>query len=126
MRNNEYDTMKIDIQLPSMNIGIYSKKIIVKNRDKLSEITLYTNDKDELMILKNKLVSYEDFILNQNNYYNPNNIAEDIRNVFEGINGIKSNGLIRNFKYIDFVKYQSNANYIQSIDITMINDTNPT
>ena len=124
MRNNRYDTMRIDIQLPSMNIGIYSKKIIVKNRDKLSEITLYTNDKDELMILKRKLTSYEDFILNQNNYYNPNNISEHIVNVFEGINGVKSNGLIRNFKYIDFVKYQSNAYVIQSIDIAIIHDTN--
>jgi hypothetical protein len=63
--------------------------------------------------------------LNQNNYYNPNNISEHIRNVFEGINGIKANGLIRNFKYIDFVKYQSNAYHIQSIDIAIINDKNP-
>jgi hypothetical protein len=72
----------------------------------------------------NGTLNAQGFILNQNNYYNPNNISEHIVNVFEGINGVKSNGLIRNFKYIDFVKYQSNAYVIQSIDIAIIHDTN--
>jgi len=120
MKNANFDTMKIDYELPSMNIGIYSKNIIIKNYEKLFEIVLNTNDKDELFNLKHKLVKYEDFILNQNNYYNCNNKSEHIAKIFEGINGVKSNGLIRNFKYIDFIKYQSNSNYIQSIDICKI------
>jgi len=120
MRNSKFDTMRIDCESPSMNIGIYSKNIIIKNKEKLYEIVLDTNDYNELFKLKNKLVKYEDFILKQNNYYNSNNKAENIENIFEGINGVKSRGLIRNFKYIDFIKYQSNANYIQSIDICKI------
>jgi len=120
MKNSNFDTMRIDNELPSMNIGIYSKNIIIKNNENLSKIILNTNDKDELLNLKHKLIIYEDFILNQNNYYNCNNKAENIKKIFEGINGIKANGLIRNFKYIDFIKYQSNTNYIQSIDICKI------
>jgi len=37
-----------------------------------------------------------------------------------GINGTVSNGTIRYFKRIDLIKYQMNANSIQSIDICKI------
>ena len=115
-----YDTMRIDNELPSMNIGIYSKKIIVQNMGRLNEIIINTNDRDELMRLKHKLTGYEDFILNQNSYTNHTNVSEKIERDFEGVNGCISHGLLRTFKYIDFVKYQSNAYTIQSIDICKI------
>lgn len=120
MKNTNFDTMKIDDNALSMNIGIYSKNIIIKNKEKLSEIVLNTNDNNELFKLKQKLQGYEDFILQQNNYYNSNHKAEETPHIFEGINGVKSNGFIKNFKYLDFIKYQSNAGYIQSIDICKI------
>lgn len=120
LRTTNFDTMRIDVELPSMNIGVYSKNIILKNNATLLALCLNTNNSDELLKLKHKLVHYEDFILKQNNYYDPCNKAINIPRIFEGINGIKSNGLIRNFNNIDFIKYQSNANYIQSIDICVI------
>jgi len=120
LRTTSYDTMRLDIEMPSMNIGIYSKNIIAKNTSKLLEIMVHTNDRDELISLKHKLSGYEDFIFYQNNYTNHTNVSEKTEKVLEGIYGSVSNGLIRNFKYYDFIKYQSNAHYIQSIDICKI------
>lgn len=121
MKKLKYNTMKIENSMPSMNIGIYSKNIILENKETLLELSINTNDKNELMKLKYKLVEYEDFILNKNNYNNGDksiNVSEQ----FNGINGDKTNGLIRYFERIDFIKYQSNAFYIQSIDICKINN----
>ena len=120
LRTTSYDTMRIDNEWPSMNIGIYSKKIIVQNMDRLNGIIINTNDRDELIKLKHRLTEYEDFILNQNCYSNHTNVSEKIERDFEGFNGSISHGLLRTFKYIDFVKYQSNAYNIQSIDICKI------
>jgi len=122
-RNNNYDTMKIEViskEYPSMNIGIYSKNIILKNKDVLSCLPIYSNDYNDIMQLKHKVVSIEDFILNQNSYYNKDNISIIVPTVFKGVNGVISNGLTRTFKRIDFIKYQSNAYTIQSIDICLI------
>ena len=71
------------------------------------------------MKLKHHLVKFEDFILNQNNYNN-GDISENIPQKLVGINNTLANGLLRVFKRIDFIKYQSNANTIQSIDICKI------
>lgn len=119
LRNSNYRTMKIENELPSMNIGLYSKNIIIQNKNKLLSLSLSSNDNKNLMKLKKKLVDYEDFILNQSNYNNGDK-SENIKKQFIGINGIISNGLIRKFNRIDFIKYQSNAHYIQSIDICKI------
>lgn len=120
-RNNNYDTMKIETNIhPSMNIGIYSKNIILKNKDVLNSLPIYSNDHNDVMQLKYKVVSHEDFILNQNNYYNKDNISIIVPTEFKGVNGVISNGLTRNFTRIDFIKYQSNAFKIQSIDICLI------
>jgi hypothetical protein len=116
---NKFDTMKIENSMPSMNIGIYSKKIILENKQKLLYLTINTNDTNVLMNLKHALCKYEDFILNQNNYNNGDK-STNVRQKFIGINGNKSNGLLRYFKRIDFIKYQSNAYTIQSIDICKI------
>ena len=115
----QFDCMKIENNISSMNIGIYSKKSILNNRQTLDEITLYTNDPNHLMNMKNKLVDYEDFILNQSNYNN-GDTSEMIPTQFTGIKNVKANGLLRIFKRIDFIKYQSNAYNIQSIDICKI------
>jgi hypothetical protein len=119
LRTTNYETMRIDNVKPSMNIGIYSKNIILNNKVKLLELSSSSNDKDELFKLKNKLMYCEDFILKQNNYNN-GDFAENIHKEFTGINGTKYNGLLKNFKRIDLIKYQTNFSFIQSIDVCMI------
>ena len=120
LRNTNFDTMRIDNVKPSMNIGIYSKNIILKNKDKLLELSLDSNDKDKLLELKNNLMYCEDFILKQNNYNN-GDFAENIHQQFKGINNdINYNGLLKKFKRIDLTKYQTNCSFIQSIDVCLI------
>jgi hypothetical protein len=63
MKKNGYETKKIDSDM-SMNIGIYSKDIILKNKEELLKLSLNTNNSDELWKMKNFLVGKEDFILN--------------------------------------------------------------
>jgi hypothetical protein len=121
LKNTNFDTMKIENSTPSMNIGIYSKNIILENKNTLLELVINSNNNVELMNLKNRLIHYEDFILKKNNYYN-GDISTNTIQQFIGVNGTVSNGLLRLFKRIDFIKYQSNANYIQSIDICKINN----
>ncbi len=121
MRRTTYDTMKIDTSTLTMNIGIYSKKIILLNKNLLEQICVYNNNPDVLLKLKHILCKHEDYILNQNHYYRQDNVSELIPKILEGINGTKCKGYLRNFRRIDFLKYQSNANYVQSIDICNIN-----
>jgi hypothetical protein len=124
LKNNSFQTMKIENKpgYPSMNIGVYSKKIILDNKDKILSLKLDTNDPEELMKMKHKLLHYEDFILKQNSYNNGDE-SEIIPHEYIGLKGVKSRGLIRKFKRIDFIKYQSNAYTIQSIDICKIDDS---
>jgi len=119
LKTTNFNTMKIENSSPSMNIGIYSKKIILECNKTLLDLSINTNDKVELMKLKHKLCSFEDFILNKNNYNNGDRSTNTSQN-FIGINGTLAKGYLRNFKRIDFIKYQSNANSIQSIDICKI------
>ena len=120
LRTTNFDTMRIDNAKPSMNIGIYSKNIILKNKDRLLELSLNYNDNDKLVKLKNDLMYCEDFILKQNNYNN-GDFAENINQQFKGLNNDKIyNGLLKNFKRIDLIKYQTNCSFIQSIDVCLI------
>ena len=116
-KTNNYDTMKIENILPSMNIGIYSKNIILKYKDTLLTLSLNSNNYDELFELKNKLINFEDFIFKDNNYNRDDYFSENIETYFIGIKGTISKGLTRYFNKIDFIKYQTNAYFIQSIDI---------
>ena len=120
LKTTNFQTMKIDNYLPSMNIGVYSKNIILEYKNTLLDLVINTNDKDELMNLKNKLCIYEDFILNKNNYNN-GDCSINIPQQFIGINNCVASGLYKIFERIDFIKYQSNAYKIQSIDICKIN-----
>jgi hypothetical protein len=120
LKTTNFHTMKIENSAPSMNIGIYSKNIILENKNTLLDLSINTNNKDELMNLKHKLVRWEDFILNKNNYNN-GDTSTNTRQQFIGVNGCVANGLLRYFNRIDFIKYQSNADRIQSIDICKIN-----
>jgi hypothetical protein len=119
LKQSSKDTMKIEHVQPSMNIGLYSKRILVEHQQELSKLVIHSNDKDELMKLKHKLVRYEDFILNKNNYVTQDASINHVHQ-FVGINGQISNGQLRMFERIDLIKYQSNANTIQSIDICKI------
>lgn len=89
LKNTNFHTMKIDNSWLSMNIGIYSKNIILENKNTLLDLSIDTNDKDELMKLKHKLIYYEDFILKQNNYDN-GDMSINIPQEFIGENGCKS------------------------------------
>lgn len=120
LKNNNFDSMKIENKLPSMNIGIYSKNIILNNKDILLSLCLFSNDHNKLYELKKHLVYFEDFIFMHSNHYNNNDYSENIETNFIGINNTHSKGLTHFFKRIDFIKYQSNANFIQSIDICKI------
>jgi hypothetical protein len=71
-----------------------------------------------LISMKYKLVEFEDFILKINNYNN-GDVSENVTQQFIGKNGTVANGLLRIFKRIDLIKYQSNAHSIQSIDILL-------
>lgn len=127
IKNNNYDTMRIENPSTpnqpghkSMNIGVYSKQILLNHKNMLLEITIYTNDKNQLMNLKHKLCYYEDLMFNINNYNN----GDYSENTIQMLNGINSSnyhhGYIRYYKRIDFIKYQTNAHHVQSIDICKI------
>lgn len=120
LKNTSYDTKKIENAQLSMNIGIYSKHIILKNTNKLDLICCHTNNSVELMDLKKKLIHHEDFMFIENNMPS-SDASRNVNNTFYGaVNNTPANGCIRYFDRIDFIKYQSNANYIQSIDICKI------
>jgi len=123
LKNINFQTMRIEnkIDYPSMNIGVYSKEIILDNAKTILSLRLDTNDSEELMKMKNNLLLYEDFMFKQNTYNN-SDVSEIIPHKYTGINGTQTNGTIRKFKRIDFIKYQSNAYTIQSIDICKIDD----
>ena len=71
LKKSRFRAMKIENSLPSMNIGLYSKNIILESKKTLLELSLNTNDKDELMKMKHKLCSYEDFILHLLTFQTP-------------------------------------------------------
>lgn len=119
LKKSNKDSMKIDNHGPSMNIGVYNKNILMKNKETFHKLTLHTNDKSQLMDMKHKLCSYEDSILHQNSYNNQYK-SEDTPTEFIGINGVKAKGQVRNYKQIDFIKYQSNWGKINSIDIPIL------
>ena len=113
------DSMKIEHDLPSMNIGIYSKNIILKSSDTLRKLSLNSNDKHKLMELKHKLTYYEDFILNKNPHITTDNCINTNSKLI-GITGFEVPGVIKCCKRIDFIKYQSNAGSIRTIDVLKI------
>lgn len=120
IKNNNYDSMKIDGKDLSMNIGIYSKNIILNNKETLLSLSLFSNDHNKLLELKNNLCEFEDFIFKKSNHYYNNDNSEKIETNFIGINNTPSKGITHFFRRIDFIKYQSNAYFIQSIDICKI------
>lgn len=121
LKTTSFDTIRIENKEPSMNIGIYSKKIIIQNATKLLSLAIENNDKSELFKLKHKLCEYEDFLFSINNL----KLEETSKNksyVFTGIEGNTANGKIRKYDAIDLIKFQSNNSHIQSIDICNISN----
>jgi hypothetical protein len=119
LKNTNFQTMRINNLTLSMNIGIYCKDIILKNKDTLLKLSIISNDSNDLMRLKHKLCNYEDFLF-INNYYREDDEVEYTSTKLVGINGKFTNGVIQNYKRIDFIKYKSNSGYVQSIDICKI------
>lgn len=111
-----YDTYRVNNKASSksMNIGLYSKNIILSSADVLYENIHLDSD---LMTMKHKLMCFEDYILNRNPLICDHSCNET-EHVFHGTySDNRSNGLIYYFEKIDMFKFQSNAYYIQSIDV---------
>lgn len=116
MNNNNFDTMGIEPNAMSMNIGIYKKNVIFKNVDLINSITIYSNDKDKLFELKNRLVPVEDTILKSGNHYHNNDLYPEVTQ-YKDYNAEKK--LVdlwkKYYKNIDFTKIQTNNGNIFSI-----------
>ena len=129
---NYYSGVPIEFSKPSMNIGIYNKLAILENKTRLNEITTYSNDKQDLFILKKKLgssltekegMNLEDFIINQRPFKKFKHYKSHRHWTFyHNEDGTKTNVLNRYYPAIDFTKYQSNWGCIKTINICDINN----
>jgi hypothetical protein len=99
----------------SYNIGFYHKDVICNASSILSEINTYRSDKQSLYVLKNKLISYEDKILNCGNrmsIYSEPDITILEKTTLDNETLIVR---IKRFDFIDLIKVQMNYNGIYSI-----------
>jgi hypothetical protein len=116
MNNNNFDTMGIEPNAMSMNIGVYTKNVILKNSDLINSITIYSNDKDKLFELKNKLVPVEDTILKSGNHFHNNDLYPEVTQYKDYNSEKKLVDLWKKYyKNIDFTKIQTNNGHIFSI-----------
>jgi hypothetical protein len=122
LRKNAYESIRIENNLPSMNIGIYTKSCILKNESVLMDLCLYTNDDVVMMNMKRKLQGYEDFIFH-NSRCVPSKEAHtsDTSIKLEYANNNECHECHkRYFANFDFTKYQTNYFRIYSINFPVI------
>jgi hypothetical protein len=122
LRKNQYDSIRIENNLPSMNIGIYTKLCILKNESTLMDLCLYTNNDVEMMNMKRKLQGYEDFIFHNSRCAPSNEVhASDIAVQLEYVKNHEYHECHkRYFAHFDFTKYQTNYFRICSINCPVI------
>jgi hypothetical protein len=115
------EAMAIETVLPSMNIGIYKKDLILLHREFLEGIIINTNDRTILLAVKHILVEYEDYILKRSKLYNNNDTSgkEEMINTTNAF-GDEVTVYKRTYHRIDFVKIQTNYGFIRSIDAARI------
>ena len=107
MNNYNYETMGID-DYYSMNIGLYTKNIILKNKSIINDITIYNNDKKNLFKLKERLILIEDVILYSGKKYNKKNILKEIKYKGKDSNNKIVNLWRKHYINIDIIKIQTN------------------
>jgi hypothetical protein len=114
MRVSGYTTAKIDNGM-SMNIGVYTKNIIIKNKDLLQSVCMYTNDTTSLWDMKHKLIPVEDKIL-KSGRLNPIAYIPTIEKyTTTDTEGKPINVYKKIYNEIDFIKFQMNYCKIYSI-----------
>jgi len=115
MKNHGFTTKKIDRGM-SMNIGLYTKSIILDHTKMLDSICLYTNNKETLWKMKHTLIYKEDSILNAGRLYrvsyNPKIISYNTLDT----NNKPLTVYKKIYDNIDLIKYQTNYCKIYSID----------
>lgn len=104
LKRHKYETARIELPLPSMNIGVYHHSVFDRHKHLLESICLYDNDPKMLWDMKHTLVGLEDKLLLSSNHYpgfaqNPT-ITEVERD------GKRS--WLKYFSKWDLYKYQSN------------------
>ena len=114
-----YDTYKFQNKSKSMNIGLYSKSVILSNAAVLYDTIDFQL---ELRSMKEKLVGFEDYILDQNPILSDDAGKEIVYTFYGTYTNTPANGRIFYFDKIDFFKFQSNTNFIQSVDIPKLDD----
>jgi len=122
LQDNSYECIRIENNLPSMNIGIYSKECILRNANTLSNICLYTNNDVDLMNMKRTLQGYEDFIFHSSSCA-PSKEAHtsDTAVQMEYVKNAEYQECHkRYFAHFDFTKYQTNYFKICSINCPVI------
>lgn len=116
MIKNGYETMGIGKNELSMNIGIYKKEVILRNKDLINSITINNNDEISLFKLKHILVPIEDVILKTAKCYYNDISSEEIEKYIGKDIDDKSIKLRRKYyKHMDLIKLQTNTNGIYSI-----------
>lgn len=119
---NGYESLKIENNLPSMNIGIYNKSSILRNKDTLMHLCMYSNDNTDLMNMKRKLQGYEDFIF-KSSKCTPSTEAHEKDEALQlnyTYNNERQECHKRYFAHFDFTKYQTNYFKICSINCPII------
>ncbi len=114
MKRDRYDTKKIDSGM-SMNIGIYTKDIIIQNSARILNLCLHTNDPANLLKMKHILIHEEDVIMRSGKLY-----PHSFNPVIYPYNTVTTNSepivcYKKVYTDIDFIKYQTNHCKIVSI-----------
>lgn len=114
MKKDNYETKRIvDVGL-AMNIGIYSKKSIIDNQEKLNEICIDSNDSKVLWDLKNRLMYVEDFIFLKTKRHITREVPMIKPLRILNVENKEVEILCKVFTNIQLIKIQTNFNFIKS------------
>ena len=109
----------ISINLYSMNMGVYSQKIINHFKDFL--LSMKNNDEKKVLEFKEKGVYCESYILNNN----PNNILKYNDFIYDGIPiDYYNTGILRTVEYNPHLDLYKIKSYYQKLDFKNLNLNN--
>jgi hypothetical protein len=104
-------TAPIEAPEPSMNMGIYHRDSILECMDELEGLCMYTNDHSKLWDMKNKLMGFEDFIINRGPMYKNATETPEITEIKDGT----KKAFRKTFARWGITKVQQNRMFISSI-----------
>ena len=113
MKEREAHTAPIEAPAPSMNMGIYHKEAILECTDVLESLCMNTNDHGELWAMKNKLMGYEDYVLNHGPIYRDATENPTITEIV--FNNTTKKAFRKTFARWGIIKIQQNRMFISSI-----------